>query len=87
MKVILKKKIVKAVALLPKKERTLFDKLVNDLKEKGPVLPDWPNYKKLTHRETYHCHLSHHWAACWIETVKGIELEVTYVGSRENAPY
>ena len=29
----------------------------------------------------------HDWAACWIETIKGIELEVTYVGSRENAPY
>ena len=32
-------------------------------------------------------HLSYHWVACWIETIEGIELEVTYVGSRENAPY
>ena len=29
----------------------------------------------------------HDWVACRIETIKGIELEVTYVGSRENAPY
>ena len=86
-KVILKKKIVMAVAALPKRERILFDKLVEDLKEKGPVLPNWPNYKKLTDTNTYHCHLSYHWAACWIETIKGIELEVTYVGNRENAPY
>ncbi|MEE3485736.1 MAG: hypothetical protein VZQ98_15630 [Bacteroidales bacterium] len=42
-KVILKKKIVKAVAALPKRETILFDKLVEDLKEKGPVLPNWPN--------------------------------------------
>ena len=42
-KVILKKKIVMAVAALPKRERILFDKLVEDLKEKGPVLPNWPN--------------------------------------------
>ena len=45
------------------------------------------NYKKLVNTNTHHCHLSYHWAACWIETIKGIELEVTYVGSRENAPY
>ena len=87
MKVILKKKILKAVTQLPRKEKILFDKLVNDLKEKGPVLQGWPNYKKLTGTNTHHCHLSYHWAACWIETPKGIELEVTYVGSRENAPY
>ena len=59
---------------MPQKEQVLFAKLVRDLHEKGPVLPN-------------HCHLSYHWAACWIETIKGIELEVTYVGSRENAPY
>ena len=86
-RVVLKKKIVKAVAIMPKRERILFDKLVEDLKEKGPVLPNWPNYKKLTDTNTYHCHLSYHWVACWFETIEGIELEATYVGSRENAPY
>lgn len=39
-RVILKKKIVKAVAIMPKRERILFDKLVEDLKEKGSVLPN-----------------------------------------------
>lgn len=63
-------------------EQVKFTKLIKDLKDRGPVLPDWPNYSN-----TYHCHLSYHWAACWMETVQGIELEVTYVGSRENAPY
>lgn len=38
-------------------------------------------------KNKYHCHLSYHWVACWQETVKGIELEVYYAGSRENAPY
>ena len=86
-KVVTKPKILKAARLMPIKEQMLFAKLVKDLAEKGPVLPHWPNYKKLANTNTYHCHLSYHWAACWIETLKGIELEVTYVGSRENAPY
>jgi len=86
-KVITKTKILKAARLMPIKEQILFARLVKDLAEKGPVLPHWPNYKKLTNTNTYHCHLSYHWAACWIETLKGIEVEVTYVGSRENAPY
>lgn len=87
MKVILKKKILKAARSMPKPEQKKFTQLVYDLETKGPVLPNWPNYEKLTGTNTYHCHLSYHWAACWIETQKGIELEVTYVGSRENAPY
>ena len=87
MNVITKPKILKAVRLMPPKEQVLFAKLVRDLHEKGPVLPNWPNYKKLVNTNTHHCHLSYHWAACRIETIKGIELEVTYVGSRENAPY
>lgn len=86
-RVITKQKILKAARLLPRKEQILFVKLVKDLEDNGPVLPNWPNYRKLSGTNTYHCHLSHHWAACWIETIKGIELEVTYVGSREDAPY
>jgi hypothetical protein len=39
------------------------------------------------HKNKYHCHLSYHWIACWEETIKGIEMEVYYAGSRENAPY
>ena len=33
------------------------------------------------------CHLSHKWVACWVETEKGITVEVTYAGSRGSAPY
>ncbi len=87
MKVVTKKKILKAARSMPKREQTLFVRLVKDLEDRGPVLPEWPNYGMLEGTNAYHCHLSYHWAACWIETVKGIELEVTYVGSRENAPY
>lgn len=32
---------------MPQKEQILFVKLVKDLEEKGPILPNWPNYKKL----------------------------------------
>ena len=46
MNVITKPKILKAVRLMPQKEQVLFAKLVRDLHEKGPVLPNWPNYKK-----------------------------------------
>ena len=86
-RVVTKPRILKAARLMPMKEQVLFAKLVRDLAEIGPVLPHWPNYKKLTGTNTYHCHLSYHRAACWIETIKGIEVEVTYVGNRENAPY
>ena len=43
MNVITKPKILKAVRLMPQKEQVLFAKLVRDLHEKGPVLPNWPN--------------------------------------------
>ncbi len=87
MKVVLKKKIVKAVRSMPKREQALFDTLVREIADLGPERTNWPNYSVLTNTHTHHCHLSYHWAACWFETVKGIEVEVTYVGSRENAPY
>lgn len=29
----------------------------------------------------------HKWVACWVETEKGITVEVTYAGSRGSAPY
>lgn len=60
--------------------------LVNDLIEKGPVQKEWPNFSPLG-KNTYHCHLSYSWVAVWYCEKDSVVLEVTYVGSREDAPY
>lgn len=60
--------------------------LAQQLSEKGPFQPDWPNYGKLG-PETYHCHLKHDWVACWRREKGSKEIEVYYVGSRQDAPY
>ncbi|MBN8532127.1 MAG: cytotoxic translational repressor of toxin-antitoxin stability system [Alphaproteobacteria bacterium] len=81
------KKASKLVPKLPKRERDLLVALVGDLKLRGPVLPDWPNYSKLG-KGNYHCHLSYKWVACWtVEDNEVRMIELYYVGSRENAPY
>jgi len=86
-KVELKNSVKKSVKDLPRIELVRFKKLVEDLKQNGPVRHNWPNYGKLKGTNTHHCHLSHNWAACWVETEKGIKIEVTYAGSRGSAPY
>lgn len=87
-KVLLKKKTERSALRMPKAEQMVLIDLLKDLRDYGPVLPDWKNFSMLSRNECkYHCHLSYHWVACWQVTVKGIEIEVYYVGSRENAPY
>ena len=85
-RVVQKNSITKAVKKMPKAEQKMYAYLVKDLKVSGPIQKKWPNFSKLG-ENNYHCHLSYHWIACWKETIKGIELEVYYAGSRENAPY
>ncbi len=85
--VIVKKKVRKSVDSLPAPERRRFGLLLESLRSKGPVQGTFPNYSKLAKKNTHHCHLSHHYVACWEETEKGIKLEVYYVGSREKSPY
>ena len=77
---------VKQSHLLPPNERRKMELLLNELRRIGPVRGNWPNYSKLADG-SHHCHLSYRWVACWRETVKGIQVEVYYVGSREKAPY
>jgi hypothetical protein len=66
-------------------KRTLFH-LVNDIRETGPVRPEYHNYSKLG-ENTYHCHLAYSWVACWRNEKGSYIVEVEYVGSREKAPY
>lgn len=69
-----------------KKELEVLAVLIEKLRESGPVQPEFQNYSKLG-KDTYHCHLSHKWVACWRELQHMIVVEVYYVGYREDAPY
>lgn len=81
------KKADKSAAKMPSDVQTLFRALVIDLENSGPVQHEWPNYSKLTHGR-YHCHLNYRFVAVWEVIDNQVRiLEVTYVGSRKDAPY
>ncbi|MGR3319396.1 MAG: type II toxin-antitoxin system RelE family toxin [Candidatus Anammoxibacter sp.] len=82
----IRRKIEKALSKLPQIVQIKFDRLVTDLMEFGPVLPNWKNYSKLKDNK-YHCHLGNNWVACWKIEKESLIIEVYYVGSREKAPY
>lgn len=81
-----KKKVLKNLRKLPDTVQLLFDDLMKDLEEIGPVQNSWPNYSKLGENK-YHCHLNYSYVACWTCLQNSIEIEVYYAGSREGAPY
>lgn len=82
-----KKKVAKSLQKLPKNVREDLQALVADIMKSGPVRGDWPNYSKLADG-SHHCHLNYSYVAVWIVVDNEIRIvEVTYVGSRENAPY
>lgn len=81
------KKAAKRVRKLPRPVLELFEALLLDLSKIGPVQHEWPNYSKLTHGQ-FHCHLNYSFVAVWEVVDDKIRiLEVTYAGSREDAPY
>ena len=85
-KIVVRKKVARGLLRLPVGVKKKFFALTMDLRDRGPIQNNWPNYSKIG-RTRFHCHLSRSWVACW-KWVKGeIEIEVYYVGSRENAPY
>ena len=85
-KVLIKKKTLKSIQHLPEPIQQKLANLVEDLRDKGPMQREWPNFSRLeTNR--YHCHLSYHWVACWSYEGRSLIIEVYYAGSRENAPY
>jgi len=64
--------------------------LIGDLKLKGPVAGNWPNYSKLD-RDRHHCHIKKGrptYVVIWRE-VKTEErtIEVVYAGTHEKAAY
>jgi len=83
----IKKKTVKSLKRLPNSIQEAIEALAADIRASGPIRGDWPNYSRLSDG-SHHCHLSYRYVAVWVvidNTVKIVE--VTYVGSRENAPY
>ena len=84
-------KAAKATAKLPERFQAILETLVLDIKEKGPVRVEWPNYSKLGPRR-HHCHLKKRskptYVAVWAErNGKCRIVEITYAGTLENAPY
>jgi len=84
--VTIKKKVGRRLQRLPDRIKKLLYLLVADLQKDGPIQPSWQNFSSLG-KNRYHCHLTHHYVACWIYYEDEILIEVYYVGSRENAPY
>jgi len=81
-----KKQIEKRLDKLPLIVQKKLAILLMDLRDNGPIQPNWPNYSKLSNKK-YHCHLGYSWVACWKNEKNTITIEVYYVGSREKAPY
>jgi mRNA-degrading endonuclease RelE of RelBE toxin-antitoxin system len=84
--VLIRKRIQKQIHRMPEPIQKRLVALVEQLQESGPMQPEWPNYGKLS-LNRYHCHLSRDWVACWYYQKGTVEIEVYYVGSRQNAPY
>jgi len=85
------KKTSKKLKTLPNKVMNLLNVLTWEIERYGPVRGNWPNYSKLGPNR-HHCHLTKKgkptFVAVWEESETGIQLvEITYVGSREKAPY
>ena len=84
--VLMSNRAAKQIEWIPERIRKRLTALVEELQRRGPVQPGWPNYGKLSSNQ-YHCHLSRDWVACWYYEKGTVEIEVYYVGSRQNAPY
>lgn len=83
----IKKSVLKNLRKLPEIVVDKFNTLANVLRQSGPTGAHiFQNYSKLGENE-YHCHLTHHYVACWRCEKGTITIEVYYAGSRENAPY
>jgi hypothetical protein len=84
--VLITKKALKTAQRMPMAMQQRLALLVDDLRDRGPVRAEWPNYSRIA-GGAYHCHLGRKWVACWRIDAEAITIEVYYAGSRENAPY
>ena len=84
--VVFTKAAKKGIRNLSEIDRKRLNRLVDSLKKAGPMQPAFRNFSKLG-ENTFHCHLSYSWVACWSQENEKVIIEVYYVGSREKAPY
>jgi hypothetical protein len=84
--VVMSNRVQKQIDRIPRAIGSRLAILLEQLCEKGPIQSGWPNYSKLG-QYRYHCHLAPNWVACWYWIKGTIEIEVYYVGSRQNAHY
>ena len=84
------KKVGKKLKRLPPQVQRAFAVLAADLMTNGPVAGNWPNYSKLGDNR-HHCHLKKGkptYISVWWEVRQEKQtIEVSYVGTHENAPY
>lgn len=75
---------------LPTAVEFAFQVLLAELEMNGPVRANWANYSKLG-KVVHHCHIRKGrptYVAVWKEEKGTIKvIEVTYVGTHENATY
>ena len=85
-RVVVTKSAQKSIEKMPKREQVNMYALITELRERGAIRKNWPNFSSLGDNK-YHCHLSYKWVACWTWEKESIVIEVYYAGSREKAPY
>ncbi|MBI4585917.1 MAG: site-specific integrase [Planctomycetes bacterium] len=76
----IKKPVLRRLGKLPQRVRDKFYFLIQDLRDKGPILKDWPNFSSLG-MDKYHCHLAYSLVACWRHEKGTLEIEIYYAGS------
>lgn len=83
-------KVLKQARKLPEAVGATFALLIEQMKIKGPWLPDWKGYGPLKGKDEFHCHLKSGrptYVAVWTANKQFKIIEVKYVGTHENAPY
>jgi mRNA-degrading endonuclease RelE of RelBE toxin-antitoxin system len=90
--VVLSKQAKKQSLKLPEMVQSLVDALMRDLELNGPIRYNWKNFGKIKGQDNhYHCHIKKGkptYVAYWVVLNKKIQfMEITYVGTHENAPY
>lgn len=90
----LNRRAAKRIPALPAliQERLMY--LLENIRQLGPARTEMANYSKLRgtgRKEIHHCHLNRgrpRYVAVWEVLDKSVRLvEVSYVGTHENAPY
>lgn len=85
-------KVAKGLEKLPQDAYLAMQALVLHLIQNGPTAADWPNagWMKGKWKGYYHCHIMKkkpRYVAMWKVEKNQKQIEVTYVGTHEKAPY